>query len=486
MTKFSSRSEFEGDTKDGLHLLPINFERLGNDRVIVTNPVGDYAIIRSGQLERLVNLDFEGSPELLDLALSRNFIARRNAIGRYQLVAARLRSRMEFLREPTALHIFVVTLRCEHSCPYCQVSRRSESKAEFDMDWETAEKALDIVFQSPTRAVKIEFQGGEPLLNFPLVERVVEEAERRNQVHGREIEYVIATNLALLDDRILEFGRRYDVHFSTSLDGPEDLHNHNRPRPGRNSYRLAVSGIKRVQEALGRDRVGALMTTTEASLERPEQIVDEYLANNLDGIFLRPLSPYGFAVKTKWIEGYRPTRWLEFFERGLRHILEINLRGCNFVEYFTSLIAQRILTDRPTGYVDLRSPAGIGLGALVYNYDGTVFASDEGRMLAEMGDRTFQLGRVADSSYESLMRSPTLVAAIADSLTQSSPMCSKCAFEPYCGADPVYHHATQGTFKGVKPLSSFCHRQKGVFGIVFGLMEERREFRQVMSSWIPE
>jgi hypothetical protein len=36
----------------------------------------------------------------------------------------------------------------------------------------------------------------------------------------------------------------------------------------------------------------------------------------------------------------------------------------------------------PIGYVDLRSPAGAGLGALVYNYDGSVFASVEGRMLA--------------------------------------------------------------------------------------------------------
>jgi hypothetical protein len=50
-----------------------------------------------------------------------------------------------------------------------------------------------------------------------------------------------------------------------------------------------------------------------------------------------------------------------------------------------------MFADRPLGYVDLRRPAGIGLGALVYNYDGKVFASDEGRMLAEMGDRTFEL-----------------------------------------------------------------------------------------------
>ena len=31
---------------------------------------------------------------------------------------------------------------------------------------------------------------------------------------------------------------------------------------------------------------------------------------------------------------------------------------------------------------------------LVYNYDGDVYASDEGRMLAEMNDDTFKIGNV--------------------------------------------------------------------------------------------
>ena len=34
--------------------------------------------------------------------------------------------------------------------------------------------------------------------------------------------------------------------------------------------------------------------------------------------------------------------------------------------------------------MDLRSPAGAGMGVVVYNYNGNVYASDESRMLAEM------------------------------------------------------------------------------------------------------
>ena len=46
------------------------------------------------------------------------------------------------------------------------------------------------------------------------------------------------------------------------------------------------------------------MTTTEASLGRVKDIVDEYVRVGFERIFLRPLSPYGFAIRTSLI---RPT-----------------------------------------------------------------------------------------------------------------------------------------------------------------------------------
>jgi uncharacterized protein len=42
-------------------------------------------------------------------------------------------------------------------------------------------------------------------------------------------------------------------------------------------------------------------------------------------------------------------------------------------------------------------------------------------------------------------------------------MCQTCAFEPYCGADPVFHHATTGDFVGHKATSAFCRRNMGIF-----------------------
>jgi uncharacterized protein len=203
----------------------------------------------------------------------------------------------------------------------------------------------------------------------------------------------------------------------------------------------------------------------------------------LDGIFLRPLSPYGFAVKTRQIQKYDTKRWLDFYARGLRYILDINRGGREFFEFYTLVLLRRMLTDDPIGYVDLRSPAGIGLGALVYNYDGSVFASDEGRMLAETGDRSFQLGNVEHNNYRSLLLSEKPIYLVEASLTQVAPECMNCVYESHCGADPVYHHATQKDPLGIKPLSGFCTRQKGVIGSILHHLSSSIEDAAVLRRW---
>jgi uncharacterized protein len=131
----------------------------------------------------------------------------------------------------------------------------------------------------------------------------------------------------------------------------------------------------------------------------------------------------------------------------------------------------------------LTSPAGIGLGALVYNYDGDVYASDEGRMLAEMNDHTFRLGNVHRSTYRDIMLSDQLMQPLAESFTLSAPMCTTCAFEPYCGADPVFHHATTGDFVGQKAMSAFCQRNMGVFIAILQRAREDDFARDLFFRW---
>jgi uncharacterized protein len=479
MARFATADAFELPEKS-VELLPFRFERRAKD-YLVANMVGDFVPLTFDEFSRFSELRIKPGDTLYEKLYAAHLITRQGQEAQQQLLALRLRSRMSFLRHVTPLHLFVVTLRCEHSCPYCQVSRQSSDRSRYDMSEDTAHRALQIAIQSPSKHIKIEFQGGEPLLNFPLIERIVLAAKAARS--DKKIDFVIASNLALLTDEHLAFCKSHDVLLSTSLDGPADLHNKNRPRPGGNSHELAVKGIKRAQEYLGTDRISALMTTTERSLDRVTDIIDEYLRLGLDGIFLRPLSPYGFAIKTKQFQRYDAKQWLDFYERGLRHILAINRLGHHFPEFYSSLLLRRMLTDKSIGYVDLRSPAGIGLGALVYNYDGRIYASDEGRMLAEMGDDTFELGHVEAASYRSLILSDKLIDLVASSLTQCAPECTDCVFEPHCGADPVYHHATQGDPVGIKPLSEFCARQKGIMGLLLDILQHEPENAIILRRW---
>lgn len=482
MSRFLPPAAYLPETQQ-YDLLPFTFTQLDDGEYLLTNVAGEMVVLPRADLQAFAEHRLTADQRSYADLRSRHFLREPGDAAALELLALKVRTRFARLEEFTGLHVFVVTLRCEHSCPYCQVSRQSEDKGSFDMTPEVADRALDLVFRSPARAIKIEFQGGEPLLNFDLIRHVVERAKDRNRTVGRQLQFVIATNLALATAEMMEYCLEHDIIVSTSLDGPADLHNRNRPRPGKDSWERAVAGIELARRLLGFDRVSALMTTTEASLPRVREIVDTYLQLGFRRVFLRPLSPYGFAVKTKAFAAYNTERWLDFYKTGLDYILEINRSGIDFCEDYTSVVLTKMLTAADPGYVDLMNPTGAGIGAVVYNYDGMVFASDESRMLAEMGDTSFRLGDVRTDSYEQIFLSEQLLGPVEDSFTLSAPMCSDCAFEPFCGADPVYHHVMSGDFLGRKPESEFCRRNMGIFKHLLSLMRTDRFARDLFLRW---
>jgi len=137
--------------------------------------------------------------------------------------------------------------------------------------------------------------------------------------------------------------------------------------------------------------------------------------------------------------------------------------------------------------VDLQSPTGAGTGAVVYNYDGDVYASDEARMLAEMGDRSFRLGNVYRNSYQEIFGGAVVRGLLEASCVETLPGCADCAFAPYCGADPVFHWATQGDPIGHRPTSAFCTKNMALIRHLFELFRSGDEFiERLFISWATE
>lgn len=241
--------------------------------------------------------------------------------------------------------------------------------------------------------------------------------------------------------------------------------------------------LDRARSLLGHEQVSALMTTTEASLAYPREVVDEYARLGFGAIFVRAISPYGFAVKGGAARCYETNRFVEFYKAALDHIIETNRRGYKLVEVYAQILLQKMLTPFPSGYVDLQSPAGAGIGAVVYNYDGSVYASDEGRMLAEMGDRSFRLGSVWQSHQE-LFGGAALRSLVEGTCHETMPGCSECAFSPYCGTDPAFHWATQGDPVGHRPTSAFCARNMAIIRHIFDLLRDGDVFtKNLLLEW---
>jgi uncharacterized protein len=152
--------DLEDYQADGYRLLPMRFLWLDSDRYILTNLAGNYQVIKRDQLDALVNHRIPLHSTLYNDLKANHFLADDDSTVYAELLAAKYRTRQARLPEFTALHLFVVTLRCDHSCQYCQVSRVSEDRTAYDMTPETADRAIDLMFQSPSPYLKIEFQGG--------------------------------------------------------------------------------------------------------------------------------------------------------------------------------------------------------------------------------------------------------------------------------------------------------------------------------------
>lgn len=238
------------------------------------------------------------------------------------------RSKKDFLLTGPSLHIIVATLRCNHRCIYCHASAQDMKAKELDMTLETAAKTLDLIFKTTSPFVVIEFQGGEPLVNWPLIEFVVKEAKRRAKKLGKKIELRLVTNLSLMTEERYEFLIKNKVTMCTSLDGPKKLHNRNRPMIAGDCYGNVVKWIRRFNRDYPKLKktgyiwkLGAIIVISRYSLKYHKQIVDEYIKLGFNGIFLHSLNPFGFSQEVWDKIKYSADDFIKFYKNTLRYLI---------------------------------------------------------------------------------------------------------------------------------------------------------------------
>ena len=414
-----------------------------NDKYFVTTDHGSYCILSADELSKLkqdnIDEDLRLKLEEKEIVLNDDNINE----------AIRLtRNRNSFLYSGTSLHIVVVTLRCNMNCIYCHASAKSPDKKEFDMDKETAKKTVDFIFQSPSKRLTIEFQGGEPLLNWDVVKFIIEYSKEKNKDEKKNMNISMVTNMTKMDEEKMNFLIGQNVDVCTSLDGPKELHDYNRKFIHGSSYDHAVKWIKKFNDeykkkSIENKRVNALVTLTRKSLQYPKEIVDEYVKLGIKDVHLRFLNNLGVA-KHAWNNlNYSVENYLDFWKKAVSYIDELNKQGIEINERMASIMINKINNETDPNYLDLRSPCGAAIGQLAYNFNGNIYTCDEARMLDE---DLFLLGTI-DDKYKDVVSCDKACAVVSSSINDQY-MCDNCAYKPYCGICPVCNYEEQDNVIG--------------------------------------
>jgi uncharacterized protein len=465
------------------------YRQIADDAIVLSNLEGNWLILDRSEFGEFARGEVQPSSALHERLSSKNFLRANYDV---QAAAERIKARKYFIHAGPLLHVMVVTLRCNETCVYCHASRANMDQVQTDMTPEIAEKAVDVALGTTNNFVTIEFQGGEPLVNFPVVKHIIEYATKRNQELGKRLEFTMVSNFSLMDEEKLAYLLEHKVQLCTSIDGPEQLHNAQRKLPStHNAYQAAIKWIKRVNEAyveIGLDptlyHVEALLTTTKATLPLWKEVVDTYVGLGCKTVFLRPIDPFGFAERARLRLEYPRSAYLEFYRNALDYMLELNAQGVEILERYAAIFLTKILRGEDPNFLDNRSPAGAGIGQLAYSYDGTIYSCDEARMLAASGDEAFKLGTVFDTNYRKVVGHETVRAmTIATNLDQQ-PDCVNCAYNPYCGTNAAYNYKAQGSIFGRMRDNNVCSVHKGIQDYLFEkLAEGDPKVMQAFERW---
>ena len=147
-----------------------------------------------------------------------------------------------------------VTQQCNFRCAYCvycagdfELQRNHSSKR---MSIETALAAVDFFAARCGNQDQpaIAFYGGEPLLEFPLIQKVVTYAEEK--LYGKKLVFSITTNASLLTPEIARFFSEHNFLTTISLDGTSETHDRSRrfAATGQGSFAVILKNLKVAKE----------------------------------------------------------------------------------------------------------------------------------------------------------------------------------------------------------------------------------------------
>lgn len=184
----------------------------------------------------------------------------------------------QFQDRPTVVKALCLHIAhdCNLACRYCFAEEGEYHGRRALMSFEVGKAALDfLIANSGSRLnLEVDFFGGEPLLNFDVVKRLVAYGREQEKLHDKKFRFTLTTNGVLLDDEVMEFANQEMANVVLSIDGRKEVHDKMRPfRKGAGSYELIVPKFQKLAESRNQDRYYVRGTFTHHNLDFSKDVL---------------------------------------------------------------------------------------------------------------------------------------------------------------------------------------------------------------------
>ena len=324
---------------------------------------------------------------------------------------------------------------CNLNCDYCFASQGKYHGQRALMSFEVGKQALDFLMDhsGSRRNLEVDFFGGEPLMNWDVVKRLVAYARSVEKERGKNFRFTLTTNGMLIDEDVIDFANREMDNVVLSLDGRKEIHDRLRvDYAGRGSYDRIVPKFQKLVEARGDKSYYMRGTFTHANPDFTKDVF--HMADlgfrelSMEPVVCAPDDPA--ALTPEDLEVVK-----EQYEILAKEMLRRDREGRGFTFYHYMLD----LTGGPCIYKRI-SGCGSGTEYMAVTPWGDLYPCHQ-----FVGEEAYCLGNIWDGVTNHALREE-----FRSCNAYARPECAQCWAQLYCsgGCAANAYHAT-GSIRGV-------------------------------------
>lgn len=335
---------------------------------------------------------------------------------------------------------------CNMVCGYCFAGKGKYRGQAALMSFETGKQALDFLIKhSPGRRnLEVDFFGGEPLLNFEVIKKLVAYGRSQEEAHGKKFRFTLTTNGLLLNDEVTAFANEEMSNVVLSLDGRREINDALRRTPnGTGTYELVLPAFKKLAQMREQKDYYIRGTYTKYNRDFASDIL--HLADlgfeqiSMEPVVALPEAPYALSQEDVPLlcEEYQ-----RLAEEMLRRKQEG--RGFTFFHFILDLMRGPCAVKRLSG-------CGVGREYLAVTPQGELYPCHQ-----FVGDKKYLIGNLQEG-----ITNLALQQAFDHCQLENKAPCQECFAKLYCGGGcPANAYHACGEIQGIYELGCQLHRKR--------------------------